>query len=262
MLINDTPVENYLTDYGLKVKREDLCCPLGPHFSKTRGVFSHLDTRPESVIGVLDTYHSQGGWAVAQACKAVGKKCMLFYPVYKHHEFDPLKPQQAEALKLGAELHPLPAGRSAVLYHRAKKITQEAGGYMYPNALKLFETVDETAKELSIAMLKYDLPSVMVVAASSGTIASGLARVWPGTLIIHQGYSRSREAIKDYVHKMAGEVKSELVFVDEGYNYKDVAKEGITPPWPCNKYYDLKAFRWWVNQGRDVYQTATLWNVG
>src|SRR5262249_34387357 len=152
-----TPVEHH-PELGLWVKREDLCCPGGPNFSKTRGVYAHVAKRPEGVIGVLDTHHSQGGWAVARACAALNKHCVLFYPVRKADRNllytgmkptqdpvwgewgDILRPQQVAAFNLGAGLVPLAAGRSAVLYHRAKSaLSEERGSYMMPNALKLPE---------------------------------------------------------------------------------------------------------------------------
>lgn len=282
MIVIDTPVEDYLDRYGLLVKREDLSCD-GPRFSKTRGVLAHVRSRPEKVIGVLDTAHSQGGWAVARACAELGKECHLWYPVYKG-DSGFLRPQQREAGSLGAILHPLPAGRSAVLYHRAKKELKEVGWtgdgadvYMMPNALKLPETVDETAAEVERTFQNsahywwslFDFDNVLV-SASSGTIAAGVARglgrvEWRGNLIVHLGYSRPPEAVATYVEKMSGSDFSGGVWgvlVDEGYAYKDVARDGETPPWPCNPWYDLKAFRWWMREGRTEYGTALLWNVG
>ena len=260
--IDNTPVEDHTRQFGLFVKREDLCCPPGPHFSKTRGVYPHIAKRPETLIGVLDTSHSQGGWAVAQACKALGKQCVNFYPHYKHGTTD-LKPQQQKAHQLGAYMFTLPAGRSAVLYHQAKKQTTENGGYMMPNALKLPETVSETAAELRRTRDRHkDLPPVMLISASSGTIAAGLASVWRGTLIVHMGYSRPETSVRKYIAEMAGTVTCEIVVVDEGYAYKDVAKAGAAPPWPCNAHYDKKAFRWWMAEGREKYQSAIMWNVG
>lgn len=81
MCIENTPLEDHTRDLGLYVKREDLCCPGGPNFSKTRGVYAHVAARPEEHIGVLDTSHSQGGWAVAKACQQPGKTCVNFFPV-------------------------------------------------------------------------------------------------------------------------------------------------------------------------------------
>ncbi len=52
----------------------------GPSFSKIRGVVAHIKNRPESVIGVLDTYHSKAGHAVAYVCNHLGRQCVDFWP--------------------------------------------------------------------------------------------------------------------------------------------------------------------------------------
>lgn len=263
MNLIDTPIE-YYPELGLHVKREDLSCPGGPNFSKTRGVYAHVLGCTQNLIGVLDTSHSQGGWAVARACQILGKRCMLFYPVRKSERSNALKQQQQEAQKLGAELVPLQAGRSAVLYHMARKALP-AGGYMMPNALKLPEMVDETAKEF----VRTNLPDVgtILVSASSGTIAAGLFRGihqigWQRQLIVHQGYSRSEKAIVSYMMKMAGVPLCSYEIIDEGYAYKDRAREGSRAPFPCNEYYDLKLFRWWSKIGRSRFGNAIMWNIG
>ena len=51
-----------------------------------------------------------------------------------------------------------------------------------------------------------------------------------------------------------------VTLVDEGYSYKDQARPGETPPWPCNSYYDLKAFRWWRQRSGDPL--TLFWNIG
>lgn len=284
-LQQNTPVEDHLEQFGLLVKREDLSClPPGPPFSKTRGVFSHIAARPELVIGVLDTYHSQAGHAVAEACRLLGKVCINFYPVRKAEQGSPVKPQQQAAADLGAVLHPLPAGRSAILYHQAKKALNgdfsgtfnlhKYGGdvYMMPNALKLPEMITETAAEVRATLRSTPLPPRMpvLIAASSGTIAAGVMRGFYDAgegnrpFLIHQGYDRSESAILDYMIKMSGIPMgtADRFFINEGYSYGDVAKPGPEPLWPCNVYYDLKAFRWWMREGRAQYGRALLWNIG
>lgn len=272
MLKSDTPIEDYTSDYGLWVKREDLSCPPpGPPFSKTRGVFAHIKKLDEELIGVLDTSHSQAGHAVARACQILGKKCINFYPNYKHHP-GPRRPQLA-AKKLGAALHPLPAGRSCILFHAAKKEIEKLGGYMMPNSLKLMESVTETAKEVA----NVGDYSHILLPISSGTIAAGVIKgfealpshsIHPMVYIIHLGYSRSHDQVIKYIAEKAGVTNDYLrehsMLVDEGYQYKDVAKPGETPPWPCNEYYDLKTFRWWLSKRKElnnVNQTL-FWNIG
>jgi hypothetical protein len=269
MLISNTPIEDHREEFGLWVKREDLSCfEPGPPFSKTRGVYAHVKSRPEKLIGVLDTAHSQAGHAVARACQILGKDCINFYPVYKRevrddgtHEF---RPAQAAARALGARLFPLTAGRSCILYHAAKKHVGTLGGYLMPNALKLSESVTETAKEVpNIAYARVLLP------CSSGTIAAGVIQGFEALglqpeYILHLGYSRSHDQVLAYIREASGVADFSYTIVDEGYAYKDRAKPSVTPPWPCNAYYDLKAFRWWM-RSRSLHSTESdtlMWNIG
>lgn len=261
MLREGTPIQDYELEFGLWVKREDLSCPRpGPPFSKARGVYSHILSRPEKLIGVLDTAHSQAGHAVARACQVLGKKCINFYPSYKNSPG--YKVPQEHAKALGAELIPLPAGRSCILFHAARKETERRGGYMMPNALKLQESVEETAKEARLARAgEYD---TILIPASSGTIAAGVIKGFglSPNYIIHLGYSRSHEEVKRYLREASG-IDATITIIDEGYAYKDRAVDGETPPWPCNEYYDLKAFRWWRKfSGLYNYGKTLFWNIG
>lgn len=264
MLRVNTPLEDYREEYGLWVKREDLACyKPGPQFSKTRGVFAHIKTRTEKVIGALDTRHSQAGHAVARACQILGKRCINYYPEFKH-EPGHRAPQEA-AKSLGAELVGLPAGRSAILYHAAKKHCLAEGGYMMPNALKLVESVFETAKEVNYLPPGFR-PDNVLIPISSGTIAAGVIRGFNAVghhpkYLIHLGYGRSLSEVARYLEEQSG-VDANIVLIDENYAYKDVAMPGPTPPWPCNEHYDLKAFRWWLHF-RIAYPGETLfWNIG
>lgn len=272
MLRSGTPVEDYREQYGLWVKREDLACPPpGPPFSKTRGVYAHVRNRSESVIGVLDTYHSQAGHAVARACQILGKSCINFYPEYKHNPG--YREPQKHAQELGAELRGLEAGRSCILFHRARKLLSEyPSSYMMPNALKLAESVAETAKEVPLRFDGWEdigegpRPAWVLIPASSGTIAAGVVRGFGDTTeyLIHLGYSRSKIEVERYIREASGIPTAHLTIIDEGYSYKDKAKAGPTPPWPCNEYYDLKAFRWWTRVRDSGYYDGDvlLWNVG
>jgi Pyridoxal-phosphate dependent enzyme len=274
MCVTGTPLEHY-PDLGLWVKREDMCCPGGPNFSKARGVYAHIAARPEPIIGVLDTSHSQGGWAVARACSMLGRVCHNFYPWTKKQQLTweqepedtpmPVPPVQRQSRKLGALLHPLPAGRSAVLYHRARAYMQGLeGGYMMPNALKLPESVAETAGEFNRTQLPNSMGCVLV-SASSATIAAGVLRGMSGLslpLVVHLGYSRSHDEVRRYMTTMAGWAGGGVHIVDEGYSYADQARPGPTPDFPCDRFYDLKALRWWVREGCRLWDQALFWNIG
>ena len=268
LLVEGTPVERL--SERLSVKREDLCSPYpGPAFSKIRGVLKHIENRPESVIGVLDTYHSKAGWAVSYVSNHLGKSALDFYPRYKA-DGEGLRPQQEMARKYGAELYQLQAGRSAILYHRARKECAKRGAYLMPNALKLPETVRECAEEFLRTPDLGRYPN-LVISVSSGTIASGVllgfakAGIYP-TVWLHAGYSRSESELRRYISAKVPKLAfwpSDVHLIDEGYAYKDAAKTDDPPPFPCNPYYDLKAWKWLHEGGSDRMKGEILfWNIG
>ncbi len=263
VVITNTPVQEFtLAGRQVWVKREDLCSPKpGPEFSKIRGVLSHMKKREELLIGVLDTAHSKAGWAVAYCAKALNKKCLGFFPLYKGQEDLPY--QQSVMLDMGADLQSLTAGRSAILYHRAKKLLP-AGAYMMPNALKLPETVEETANEVLRTLGDWDH---WVISASSGTISAGVIRglilskrfpqVW-----VHLGYSRTLTAVKSYLSKASGQdlSKLNLHIIDEKYAYKDRVNTRV--PFPCNPFYDAKTWKWLGNNTGKLPGKILFWNIG
>jgi hypothetical protein len=114
-------------------------------------------------------------------------------------------------------------------------------------------------------------PAHVVVSISSGTIAAGvlvglsrlhlpnLPEVW-----LHEGYNRPQTAVTAYLHKMAVGVADWPVihFVDEGYAYKDTAPKKCVAPFPCNPWYDLKAWAWLEKHVPELSGPVLFWNIG
>lgn len=283
-MLRSTPIETFqLNGHDILVKREDLCCPLpGPSFSKMRGVVAHIASRPEGTIGVLDTLHSKAGWGVAWACRELGKHCVNFWPYYKREVLaggvTPLREAQRHSEELGSELVRLKAGRSAVLYHEAKKLLMGYHGgsenaYMMPNALKLRESVVENAAEVVRSRSALPAKGTVVISISSGTVAAGVIKglhllgfLTSYEVVLHMGYSRSVAATLSYVREQSGTDCDGVAVVDEGYDYADKARPGAPCPFPSNEHYDLKAWRWL--QSREprllaaMKQPIVFWNIG
>lgn len=260
------------------VKREDLCCPFpGPCFAKIRGVMARMtkvirEAEKLFSFSALDTYHSKAGWAVAACAAMTGHHSVTYYPKFKADGVQ-LRDAQRMAEIWGSELVPLAAGRSAILYHRARSRAREKNGieYLFPNALKLEETVDETADEVARTR-EIGKVSNVVVPASSGTIAAGVLKGleragWCGDLWVHLGYSRSIPAVEKYVSEMAGweSLRSPITLsiVDEGYGYRDSSRARVA--FPCSPYYDGKAWNWLegCDDARGAFDGGCLfWNIG
>ena len=286
---SNTPWDWYKIDGVIvHVKREDMCCPEpGPSFSKIRGVERHVraliaEKHWKTPIGVLDTVHSKAGWGVAYICRELGITCYDFFPIYKNEHLLGggilLRESQRQAKELGAIMCPLSAGRSAILYHAAKKQLDEFTGhmgYMMPNALKLPESVEATVDELVLHTPNSLLKGTWIVSASSGTLAAGVLKgllLAPAAedvcLIVHMGYSRPEHSVRDYILKMTSSdslhipwaAKIDMVIVDEGYEYKDAVK--CECPFPCNEFYDLKAWKWLSTHAHNLQTPIVFWNVG
>lgn len=277
-VVNDTPIEHYLVN-GCKVhvKREDLSSPHpGPQFSKIRGLYAHmlkLKAAGWCSVGILDTIHSKAGWAVAYTANMLGMQAYVFFPVYKANiGVDAMQEQHRMAAYLGAILIPMEAGAGYILAIRAKKLLEEltqGQGYMLPVGLKLREAVKANAKEALNVACNSDLlrRGSCIVSASSGTIASGLWYAMlkmnsQAKLYCHLGYDRPAESFLAYMGAMAGAIDSRIVIVNEHYAYKD--KVDYPAPFPCNPYYDLKAWKW-LNTMPDFHsleRPILFWNIG
>lgn len=268
LVVDNTPIEPYAVD-GVEVwvKREDMCSPYpGPQFSKIRGVERYINTLPKDItVGVVDTQHSKAGWGVSWICKELGLSCIDFYPVLKADKG--LKENQQMAQSFGAKLVPMKAGMSAVIFNQAKAILRKdyPNSVMLPNGLCLQESVDATADELVLHTPKKLIRGTWVVSGSSGTLTAGVIKGlykagFNGKVICHMGYTRSHDRLYAYLSKMA-DFQGNVELVDEGYEYKD-SVDNSWIPFPCNAYYDAKAFTWLYDNVKKLKQPVVFWNIG
>lgn len=277
-VVSNTPFDIYqVNGYDVYVKREDMSCPFpGPQFSKIRGLYNHMkiikQERGPIPVGILDTIHSKAGWGTAYIGNVLGMEIYDFYPIYKSTiGAGVLNHQQRMSSSLGAILVPLRATAGYILEPVAKQLLNQythGQGYMLPVGLKLNETVEATADEI----LDYTPDELLfdgswIISSSSGTIAAG---VWmalqeadsDAVLYCHSGYGRKYESVVNYIkHKSGYEVDDHLVFIDEAYQYKD--RVDYSCPFPCNPYYDLKAWKWLNGQDMNRFKhPVVFWNIG
>lgn len=295
LLHSATPWEKHLCrwpngSFYAHVRREDLCAavPGSPDFSKLRGIEEHLRRTRPGRIGVLDSIHSKAGWGVSWVASHLGIPVELYYPVTVKEggiAAGPVRPFQKKAQELGANLHPMPAGMSAVLWHQARAdfmrtfpTSDWAPAEFLPNGLQFAEAVEATCQQVLTdeggqAAGLYRPGTMWVVSASSGNIASGVLKGlalmgFQGTLVVHMGYSRSAESLRTRIHERAGVWQGavNVVLVDEGWDYAQDAPGWA--PFPCNPYYDLKAWNWLASdkslplRRECPADRVAFWNIG
>lgn len=268
-LIVSTPIEQINENFF--VKREDLACPFpGPPFGKVRGLYPVLQKLKQEgieTVSYTDTSISMAGWGVSYFCKELGLKSVIFYPKYKEFRHN-----QEEYIKkwheFGAEVIPLDKpNRQMINFYRARKILTE----MYPNSIMLpqglpfEETVENVANEIIKDEKSYKNIKSIVVSVGSGVMIAGIIKgicslgLTPSIIGVFVA-PKSYNSMLKKINKFAGKFYKNIILVETDYEYTD--KEEIKTPFPCNPYYDAKAYRWAVERMDGISNPVLFWNTG
>lgn len=273
----NTPIERYVVngDKIVFIKREDLCTnyPLPP-LEKLRGVRKFLEKvkarGATNLIGVFDTRVSKAGWGVSVLCEELGLNCLAAFPVLKNDTERKL--QQVMAESHGAELLPLKAGRTAILYAKTKRLVEERSGLMLPLGLVCGETVEEVARVASETPLEFES---VVICVGTGTITAGVlaglrnrrnVRVFG----VSCGMSHSKQ-LERIQRKLVGYglskfearslIKNKLIL--QQAEFSDYYEpDFFETPVAMHPYYDSKAWRWLIENYDSLRKPVLFWLIG
>jgi hypothetical protein len=183
-------------------------------------------------------------WALSVIGRELGIGVTLFYA-----KRNKLHWRQEAALENGATLFQIPAGRMAVVQHRARSYAAEAGAFFLPLGFDLpaaenpfVAVMEKVAREIG------RVPEVWC-AAGSGMLARCLGRAFPEARIkavtVGLASRHGRQAFSSNV---------ELVPCD--YRFEQATK--ASAPFPSCVHYDRKA---WELAAKRARPGALFWNV-
>lgn len=279
-MIQNTPIKKYkIGKQEIFVKREDLAClPPGPPFAKVRGLYPVLQKLKANGIktfGYMDTSISMAGWGLSYFCKEMGLKSVIFYPDYKDGKRHNQNFQLKMWKKFGAEIIPLEKpNRLMINWYRARKILKDKypDSEMLPQGLPFKETVKNVSDELKEDRAIFRDIKTIVLCIGSGTMLAGILK---GLYFIDSSINvygvivapKSTNKMKDKIYKMAGvsdsgffAYKGNVNVVDARFEYTD--KESFECPFPCNPYYDRKAWKWLIENIDSLAKPLMFWNIG
>jgi hypothetical protein len=232
------------------------------------------------VVGYTETSISMAGWGVAYLAPQYGMKAVIFDPQYKNPPAGPEDPLTVLAAhrkkwaKFNAEVVPLAAGMARVNWNVSNRIMLKNYHHRFlllPLGLPLPETIEETRREYdrTIHSLGYS-PATVVVCVGSGTIAAGLLRaIKPETYLIgvmcRKGHIyKKRKMIYDKSGRADGGLLGTglLELFNPGYEYTELPRDRTPAPFPCNPWYDLKAWEWLVKNVHLLKPPILFWNIG
>lgn len=285
MIQNFTQIEQYKHDnQTFYVKREDLACsPPGPPFAKVRGLFKVLEKLKEQkvdTVGYMETAVSMAGWGITYFCKQLGMHAVIYYPEYK----DGYRFNQSMFIpkwkEFDGEVIPLEKPNLMQINAiRAKKLFDERfpNGVFFAPGLKFKETIFEVEREAKKAI--EDLkPKTIVCAVGSGVMMTGVLRgihssgIKVNTILgvkVHR--ETNSEKKKEYILKLGNfgdgffdidlsKVTDSFEIVNGGYLYEEIPQ--IEKKFPCNSFYELKAYKYMIDHLKELEKPVLFWNIG
>lgn len=268
----ETPIEAYYLDARrVAVKREDEAMigagVTAPRLAKLRGVFDYINKtytreRWPGGLAVFDSRISHAGWGVSIIAAQMGIPLTCYFPMLKDaHNYEH---QQHYARDWGARLCPMTAGRTGMVYARAKKDAEAKERLMLPFGLTVNETLN--AHKAIVRGLQ-DYGSI-VLATGSGTITSGVLSGFNGPVIgISPGMSNEKQRRKirallaeDDCPDIDARMKRLTLHKDPRDYY--TPESGLLVPFPCSKWYDRKAWRWLGKHIWTLEDPVLFYNIG
>lgn len=279
-MIQDTPIKKYqIKGKQVWVKREDLACfPPGPPFAKVRGllpILEELKERGIKTVGYMETDISMAGWGVSYFCQQLNMKAVIFMPAYKEGKRHNQEFQLRKWKEFGAEILPLERpNRLQINFYRARKIFLEKykDAVMLPQGLPFEQTIQQICGQVKLVPPK-QLNGSIVSCLGSGTMAAGILRgcsamnKWPdyyGILVSPKSAVGMRKRILKMANLsgglLGGVLTAKFSVIDYGYEY--TVPENCQCPFPCNSYYDKKAWKWLLDHIDTLKKPILFWNIG
>lgn len=279
-LVENTPIE-YVRP-GLFVKREDLACqPPGPPFAKVRGLWPTLIELKRSgikTVGYMDTTISMAGWGLSYFCSLLDLNAVIFYPERPaSRPVNNLEHHKKIWLKFGAEIRPINTSRCTRLsmqWYKARSIMAEdyPNSFLLPQGLPCRHTVNAVAQEVRAVGPTYKAGTV-VINAGSGVMTAGVLRGLHnyggmadviGIMASPKNPAKLRAQILEHAglaeFGFMDILSNKLEIIDAGYGYED--RVDIETPFPCNSFYDKKAWAWMENNFATLKLPVLFWNIG
>lgn len=186
-------------------------------------------------------------WSLSVIGREFGIKVTLFYAKRKTLHW-----RQEAALRNGAQIFQVPAGRMNVVQARARKYCQDTGAYFFP----LGFDVPEAEEPFERAMLRVKArlatpPPEVWCATGSGMLARCLAQAFPESRIRAVAVGLASRWRKQ-------QFKPNVEVLSCDYKFEESCEKKVQSPFPSCPHYDRKA---WEIAVRQAAPGSLFWNV-
>jgi 1-aminocyclopropane-1-carboxylate deaminase/D-cysteine desulfhydrase-like pyridoxal-dependent ACC family enzyme len=259
-----TPIEQYsILGRTVFVKREDLFGVYpAPPLGKLRGLnvlLRKYHAQDVKIVGCWDTRVSKLGQGLAALVQKFGDMhAIVSYPA-RTGEAVPEAIRTAEAL--GAEIVPIRGNHVSICYAQVTKIVAKRRGTMLPFGLECPESVTAIASEA--ASLPPELSAgTIVLCCGSGVTLAGLLRGLRGLprRVIGVSSGRSVTKIMACLSRYLDGIPKCVEINPASMPYNHCLD--FRCPFPAHPNYDLKAWKFLVDNIDSLRDPVFFWNIG
>ena len=265
MINLDTPIEQYtLGNKSVYVKRDDL---MGdginlPPWGKLVALREVLKSvKPTKPLIHLSVFGSWSGWALSELSKELGYEFIMAYPKSKKYpEYMIEKVDQSLPLK---------PNMMSILYNKVGKIARENDYIRLPYAFDHDVYIATQRQRLREVKKELDFDH-LVVSSGSGVTCVGMVQEhepWPS--LFEPSHNRTFHTVcvsnvdtikkKFSSHQIHSSNQIEIVKSEFGF---DDMMEWYETPFPCNEFWDKKAWYWLENNISKFDGKVLFWNLG
>lgn len=262
----NTPTETYKAG-GKKVwvKREDLqgddedLPPWGKLLYVRKLIQTLPDDRP---VVALNVYGSWAGWALSAFCKEADIECHVCHPNTKLIHPDYL----GKIEENGAKLISFRPNMMRVLYAQMKNYATKDNDYqLLPYAFNCGTYLKALAGRAYTYLNDSDVKfSNLVVSSGSGVSTTALTKAFlkynPKGKVYAPPVS-SPKSVLTLMRQRGIESNSNIIVPEKNYEFNNLLIDK-TPPFPCNQFWDKKAWLWLEDNIADLKGKTLFWNLG
>lgn len=261
----DTPIESFIVrNHKVYVKREDLYGKFpAPSLGKLRGlrlVLERISKSGGKLVGCWDTRVSKLGQGVAVLCNEIPNlSSIISYPTKQGESI----PEAVSIAKnYGAEIFPIRGNHVSICYSQVKKYVESRNGIMLPFGLECnesFEAISIEAQKIPKVCIE---KGTLIISCGSGVTLAGILNGlnYEPSKVIGISSGRSITKIKSCINRYIETIPSFVEIIEPLYPYYE--KLTFESPFPSDPYYDLKAWKYLVENIATLKNPILFWNIG
>jgi len=260
-----TPVETYhIQGRRIYVKRDDVfgSHPLPP-LGKIRGldgIIKNLYRKGIRTIGYWDTAISQIGQAIAvTAMKYPGLEVILSYPA---NESSSLPESLKIAVAYNAKLYPIPELSIQQSLDTIHTYVKKKNGVVLSLGLDCIESIESISLESTTIRQEWIDSGTLITSCGSGMTFAGIIKglSFQPKMAIGMSVAKTKNEIVTKLKQHLNLLPDGLTIVESRIPYS--CPIDFECPFPCNPYYDLKAWKY-LNENISCFPDPVLfWNIG